>query len=46
MLRLMRTFLVLSNETSGTTTFYELTEKGKRALQALDELHVDDKKAY
>ena len=42
---LERNGLVEPTATSGTTTFYELTEKGKRALQVLDELHVDDKEA-
>jgi DNA-binding MarR family transcriptional regulator len=42
---LERNGLVEQTATSGTTAFYELTEKGKRALQVLDELHVDDKEA-
>jgi predicted transcriptional regulator len=40
---LERNGLLQPTATSGTTTFYELTEKGKRALQVLDELSVDDK---
>jgi DNA-binding HxlR family transcriptional regulator len=40
---LERNGLLEPTATSGTTTFYELTEKGKRALQVLDELHVDGK---
>ena len=42
---LERNGLLQPTSTSGTTTFYELTEKGKRALQVLNELHVDDKEA-
>jgi DNA-binding HxlR family transcriptional regulator len=40
---LERNGLLEPTATSGTTTFYELTEKGKRALQVLDELRVDGK---
>jgi predicted transcriptional regulator len=40
---LERNGLLQPTATSGTTTFYELTEKGKRALQVLDEVRVDGK---
>jgi predicted transcriptional regulator len=40
---LERNGLLQPTGTSGTATFYELTEKGKRALQVLDELGVDGK---
>jgi DNA-binding HxlR family transcriptional regulator len=40
---LERNGLLQPTATSGTATFYELTEKGKRALQVLDELLVDGK---
>jgi predicted transcriptional regulator len=40
---LERNGLLQPTATSGTTTFYELTEKGKRALEVLGELGVDGK---